>query len=62
MMKSKDLTGYSELYSEAKEASEKWSPFVENHCPSFIAALKDAYYQGYVSGAYVASIKNDKTN
>lgn len=58
-MKEKDLTGYEELYLEAQKASDNWSPFTENHDPSFIAALKDAYYQGYISGIYVASRKND---
>ena len=47
------MTGYAALYDAAKKASERWSPFTQNHDPSFIAALRDAYYQGYVSGAYV---------
>lgn len=46
-------TGYAALYDAAKKASEQWSPFTQNHDPAFIAALRDAYCQGYVSGAYV---------
>jgi hypothetical protein len=39
----------NEIAKIAKQASEKWEPFTQNHDPSFIHALRDAYSNGYES-------------
>lgn len=46
-----------ELIVEARESAEIWTPFTQNHDPSFQRALREAYVEGYLRGFRVAEFK-----
>ena len=40
------------LALEATRAAAEWEPFTQNHDPQYWKSLREAYMQGYISGAH----------